>query len=77
MKLQLKPANAATCTYIEQNRPCHDGAVGELRGHYYKTYNDGRGWPMCARHLKPEMHPPDLHDKLFHWTIVRGKAAAQ
>lgn len=68
MKLQLKPATAATCTYVEQNRACHDQAVGELRGHMMWR---GEPWPMCERHIKPEMHPSDLHDKLFRWTFVR------
>ncbi len=71
MKLQIKPADAATCTYVEDYRPCHEQAVGELRGH---TMLSGKPWPMCARHVKPEMHPPDLHGKLFRWTIVRGNA---
>jgi hypothetical protein len=71
VKLQIKPATAQTCTYVERDKPCKDAAVGELRGHYYKDRNDGNGWPMCARHLKPEMQPPDLRDKLFRWTIVR------
>ena len=72
MRLQLKPATATTCTYVENNRPCKEPAVGELRAHYYQDQNNGQGWPMCARHVKPEMHPKDLHGKLFHWTIVRG-----
>jgi hypothetical protein len=72
VKVQIKPATAATCTYVEQGRACHANAVGELRGHYYIQQNDGNGWPMCARHIKPEMHPPDLHGKLFHWTLIRS-----
>ena len=74
MKLQVKPARAATCTYHENNRACREPAVGELRGHYYQDQNNGIGWPMCARHIKKDMHPADLHDKLFRWTIVRDSA---
>lgn len=71
MKLQIKPAIASTCTYVESNRRCREPAVGELRGHYYRQQNDGNGWPMCARHVKPEMHPRDLRGKLFRWTFVK------
>jgi hypothetical protein len=62
---QIKPATEAECTYIEQNRPCREKSVGKLLGHFYLQQNGGHGWPLCARHIKPEMHPPDLHDKLF------------
>jgi hypothetical protein len=74
VKLQIRPANATTCTYVERGRACHDGAVGELRAHLMWR---GQPWPMCEHHLQPEMHPPDLHDKLYRWTIARGKAPAQ
>lgn len=69
MKSQLRPAAAAACVYVEDNRPCREPAAGELRGHYYKEWNNGRPWPFCERHLRPEMHPPDLRDKLYRWPL--------
>jgi len=69
MKLQLKPATATTCTYVENNRACHESAVGELRGHL--NFGANEPWPMCARHIKPEFHPRDLRSKLYRWAVVR------
>ena len=43
---------------------CHEPAVGELRAHNQRE----RGpWAMCAEHVKPEAHPPDLRKKLVRW----------
>jgi hypothetical protein len=69
VKLQIKPATAQECAYVERDRPCHEPAVGELRGH--SNFGQHPPWPMCTRHIKPEMHPPDLRRKLYRWTIIR------
>jgi hypothetical protein len=51
-----------TCVYYG----CHENGAGELRGNYPM---DGPRIPrtMCAKHIKPEAHPEDLHDKLAMW----------
>lgn len=69
MKLQLKPATAKACVYVEDIRACREPAVGELRAHLNSGANEP--WPMCARHIKPEFHPCDLRGKLYRWAVVR------
>jgi hypothetical protein len=71
MKLQLKPATAQTCTYVERSRPCTEDAAGELRAHYVGEHEGKIPWPLCKLHLSPEFHPPDLRKKLFRWAVVR------
>jgi hypothetical protein len=50
----------ATCEYAN----CHGPGVGELRAHNLREHGP---WIMCAEHIKPEAHPPDLRDKLHRW----------
>jgi hypothetical protein len=45
---------------------CRLPAAGELRAHSM----DRRGkipWAMCAAHVRPEFHPPDLRKRLVKW----------
>ena len=50
-----------TCEYAGT---CREPSAGELRGH---TMNHKLPWGMCAGHVKPEHHPPDLRDRLYGW----------
>lgn len=45
---------------------CREPGAGEMRGHL--SGRPGRlPWTLCEGHLKPEMQPPDLRDKLVYW----------
>jgi hypothetical protein len=61
------PGTEDLCAYCPPGKRCREEGAGELRSHYYKTHNNGIPWTMCAEHMKPEHHPPDLHDKLAKW----------
>jgi len=43
---------------------CRKPGAGELRGHLHGRKTP---WTMCTEHLRPEMHPHDLRDKLVKW----------
>ena len=45
---------------------CREPAAGELRAHNMER-RGGIPWAMCAAHVKPEHHPPDLRKKLVRW----------
>lgn len=70
--------NAQECTYLERGRRCHDPAAGVLDANYGTglpdftggAHDPGTPWPMCDRHLRPEYHPPDLHEHLKRWTAT-------
>jgi hypothetical protein len=53
-----------TCEYGEGR--CRKPAAGELRAHRMAARNH-IPWAMCAGHLKPEAHPPDLRKALVRW----------
>jgi len=46
-----------TCCYSERGRACRETAA-------VVAHIGGREAPLCARHARPEFHPPDLHHKL-------------
>ena len=43
---------------------CGQPSVGELRAHKARH---PLPWGVCAEHVKPEHHPPDLHQHLHRW----------
>jgi hypothetical protein len=57
---------AERCEYYAGALRCKGPSAGELRAHQMAARNQiPRG--MCAEHVKPEHHPPDLHKHLFRW----------
>ena len=52
------------CEYYRGASPCSEPSAGELR---LATWGHKLPQGMCAEHVKPEAHPPDLHDHLFAW----------
>jgi hypothetical protein len=52
-----------TCEYGGR---CGKPAAGELRAHNM-TARGHIPWALCATHIKPEYHPPDLRKSLVRW----------
>lgn len=55
-----------TCEYHVRGRRCREPSAGELRAGNMAARKQVP-WGMCAEHVKPEHHPPDLHDHLYRW----------
>jgi hypothetical protein len=54
------------CEYCVRGYRCKEPSAGELRAGQMASRKQVP-WGMCAEHVKPEAHPPDLHDHLFAW----------
>jgi len=55
------------CEYHAGGFRCKEPSAGELRAHAMADRNHGIPWGMCAEHVKPQHHPPDLRKHLFAW----------
>jgi hypothetical protein len=55
---------SGTCEY--GGGRCREPSAGELRAHQMGARKHVP-WGMCAEHVKPQHHPPDLHKHLFRW----------
>jgi hypothetical protein len=65
VKIRLGPEfpvrTGITCEYAGA---CRAPAAGELQAHNQREHGP---WALCEEHMKPEFHPPDLHNKLVRW----------
>jgi len=54
------------CEYYVKGFRCKEPSAGEMRAHQMTARNHVP-WGMCAEHVKPEHHPPDVRKYLYRW----------
>jgi hypothetical protein len=54
------------CEYYVRFHQCKEPSAGEMRAHQMVARQQVP-WGMCAEHVRPECHPPDLREHLYPW----------